>query len=406
MNTRWFIGLASGSSLDGVDAALLEVAGAGLDLTARPVHLLHQPHARDLRNLLLRVLGPGPSDIRQVSLLHRLLGETLAATARQVADRASFSLQQVMGIGCLGQCVWQEPDGRFPSALNLGTAALIAERSGVTTLSDFRSRDLAAGGQGAPLEALADQLLFRHPQESRLLIHLGGTATVTCLPAGGRLSEVVAFEAAPCTLLLDGLIRQLTSGREAFDPGGKHAVQGRCLEPLLERWLAHPYWQRRPPRYLGQRACAEELVDQALDLAKQMNWAMHDVLCSATHLVVRGIATALRRFLPTQRAPDLVLLSGGGVRNGLLWHLLEQQLAGTQVARTDTVGIPAESRKAMAAAVLAALTVDGVPANMPALTGAAGTRLLGSLTPGSPANWGRCVAWMAAQASPPLARAS
>src|SRR5207249_6346100 len=177
------------------------------------------------------------------SLLHRLLGETFAAASRQVADRASFSLQRAQCIGCPGHTVWHDPEGRFPSTLGLGTPAVIAERTGVTTVSDFRSRDVAAGGQGVPLAALVDWLLFRHPQEARLLLHLGGLARVVFLPAGCRATEVVGFEAAPCNILLDALMRQLTGGREAYDHGGKHAVQGRCIETLLHQWLAHPCLQ-------------------------------------------------------------------------------------------------------------------------------------------------------------------
>jgi len=278
--------------------------------------------------------------------------------------------------------------------------AIVAERTGVTTVSDFRSRDLAAGGQGVPLAALPDYLLFRHPQESRVLVHLGGLARIVCLPAGGRPQSVLGFEVGPCNLLLDGLMRQLTGGREEYDSGGKHAVQGHCLEPLLQRWLAHPYLQRRPPKSVPRQGLADEFITQAVQMARQTPCSLHDLLCTATHFVARSITAAWRRFLPDPQPPQYVLLSGGGVRNGLLWHLLEQQLKGTVIDKTDRFGIAAEARKALGFGMLAALTVDGVPANLPGATGAAGSRLLGSLTPGSSANWARCLAWMAAQTAP------
>jgi anhydro-N-acetylmuramic acid kinase len=400
VTSRRIIGLASGSSADGVDAILLEADGAGLDLRPRLLTALHQGYGPDVQNLILRATSPGGIETRQVSLLHRILGETFAAAARQVADRASLSLQKVQCLGCPGHTVWHEPEGRFPSTLGLGMAAVVAERTGVTTVADFRARDLAAGGQGVPLTALVDHLLFRHPEENRVLLHLGGLARIVHLPAGGRLSDVLGCEAGPCNRLLDALMRQLTHGREAFDPGGKHAVQGRCIEPLLERWLGHPYLQRRPPKSLPRHLFGTEFVQQALQLAQQMHWSLHDLLCTATHFVAQGIVGTLRRFLPVERPPDRVLLSGGGVRNGLLWHLLEQQLPGVVLEKTDSAGVPADSRKALGFGVLAALTVDGVPANVPSATGAAGTRLLGSLTPGSSTNWARCLAWMAAQTAP------
>jgi anhydro-N-acetylmuramic acid kinase len=401
MTTRWVIGLASGSAADEVDAALLELDGAGLDLRPRVAGALRQPYGAELRDLIRRASGPEPIEVRQISLLHRLLGESFAAAARAAADRASLSLQMVQCVGCPGHTVSHDAGGRFPSTLALGLAAVVAERCGVTTVSDFRGRDLAAGGLGVPLAALTDYLLFRRPGESRVVLHLGATARVVFLPAGGRRSEVVGFEAGPCNVLLDGLMRRLTGGREAFDAGGKHAVQGRCVEPLLTRWLAHPYLQKRPPKCLSRHAFGDDFVEEAVREAREGGGGLHDLLCTATHFVARGVAASLGRFLPAGRPPDRVLLSGGGVRNGLLWRLLEQQLPGVPLARTDEAGVPADAPKATSFGLLAALTLDGVPANVPASTGAAGARLLGSITPGSSANWARCLAWMASQSAPP-----
>jgi anhydro-N-acetylmuramic acid kinase len=166
---------------------------------------------------------------------------------------------------------------------------------------------------------------------------------------------------------------------------------------LLGGWLAHPYLQRRPPKAAPRNRFGDEFAAAAVQQCRQYGCNLHDLLCTATHFVAQGITTALRRFLPGGRLPDRVLLSGGGVRNGLLWHLLEQQLHGVPLDRTDKVGIPADARKALAFGLMAALTVDGVPTNVPSATGASGSRLLGSLTPGSPTNWARCLAWMAAQ---------
>jgi anhydro-N-acetylmuramic acid kinase len=400
MTTRWIIGLASGSSADGVDAALLETEGVGLDLRARVLLAFQQSYARELREMVRQVGGPAPIDPRKAGLLHRLLGETFAAAARQVADRASMSLQKVQCLGCPGHTAWHEPGGRFPSTLMLGMAAVVAERTGITTISDFHSRDMAAGGQGVPLTALPDYLLFRHAHENRVLVHLGGRARIVYLPANAPPQGVVGFEAGPCNLLLDGLMRQLTGGREEFDPGGKHGVQGCCIEPLLERWLAHPYLQRRPPKSLPRLNCGDEFISQTLHRLDHEQWSLHDLLCTASHFVAHSIGNGLRRFLPENRPVHRVLLSGGGVRNGLLWRLLEEQLPGITLEKTDHHGVPAQARKAMSFGMLAALTVDGVPANVPSATGAAGARLLGNLTPGSSANWARCLAWMAAQTAP------
>jgi anhydro-N-acetylmuramic acid kinase len=274
-------------------------------------------------------------------------------------------------------------------------AAVAAERTGLTTVSDLRARDVVVGGQGFPLTPVVDFLLFQHAQEHRVLLHLGALATLVSLPGGGQLRGVCGFQAAPCNVLLDNLMRQVTGGRECFDAGGKHAVQGRCIEPLLERWLTHPVLQRRPPRGLSRQAFGEEFAAQAVQAARHNNWNLHDLLCTATHFVARAITMSLR-FLT--QLPSRILLSGGGVRNGFLWHLLEQQLA-VPLEKTDVYGIPVQTRKAVAAAGLAALTMDSIPANLPAATGASGARMLGSITPGSAANWARCLSWMSSQAA-------
>ncbi len=399
MPPRWIIGLASGASADEVDAALLEVEGAGLDMRPRLAGSLHQPYGADLKEMIRRLSAPGTCEVREVALLHRLLGESFAAAARAAADQASLSLQEVQVIGCPGHTVWHDGEGRFPSTLPLGMAAVVAERCGVTTVGDFRCRDVAAGGQGVPLAALTDHLLFRSPQEGRVLLHLGGTARVVFLPAGGRPADVIGFEAGPCNLLLDALMRHVTGGRAEFDAGGKHAVQGKCVEALARAWMEHPYFSQRPPKCLPRHVFGEAFAAQALHQARELQAGMHDLLCTATHFVARAVAVSLRRFLPAGRAPDRILLSGGGARNGLLWRLLEQQMPDAPLGRTDAAGVPMGMRKALSFGLLAALTVDGVSGNAPSATGAAGPRLLGSLTPGSSANWARCLAWMAAQLS-------
>jgi anhydro-N-acetylmuramic acid kinase len=233
---RWYIGLSSGSSLAGVDAALVRVEGLGAELCLHLEYFSHMPYARDLRLLLARVHAGAP-DLRALGVLHRVLGEAFASTVRQILEETKRSPTQILAVGCPGHVLWHDPEGRYPATLDVGMAAVVAERTGLTTLSDFHSRDVILGGQGFPLSALLDQRLFHHPGEHRLLLHLGGAASVVSLPAepGPSLRQVMAFQAAPCGWLLDGLMHLLTGGREPFDPGGKYAVQGRCIDPLLQR---------------------------------------------------------------------------------------------------------------------------------------------------------------------------
>jgi anhydro-N-acetylmuramic acid kinase len=398
MSQRWFIGLSSGTSASGIDAALVETRETGLDLRFRLVHSLHHSYSRDLRDMLLRPGSAHSLTLRQIAILHRVLGENSASAARLVAEQAKFPLPRVLCVGFPGHTLWHETEGRYPANLTIGMASAVAERTGLTTVSDFRGRDVVVGGQGFPLTSLVDYLLFRDRREHRLLIHLGGTASVLSMPAGIDTRQVIGFQAAPCTILLDGLMRLLTGGREPYDAGGKHAVQGCCIEPLVERWLGHPWLQKKPPKSLSRQDFGEEFLNQGVQMARHLHRPLHDVLCSAAHFVARAIVGAVRRFIPLPA--DRVLLSGGGVRNGLLWSLLANHLAPVPLEKIDAHGYPAESRKAIAYAGLAALAMDGVPANLPGATGASGPRLLGHFTPGTSANWSQCLAWMAAQATP------
>ncbi|MCI0642850.1 MAG: anhydro-N-acetylmuramic acid kinase [Gemmataceae bacterium] len=398
MSRRWFVGLSSGSSLNGVDVALIETEGTGLDLRLRLKHFHQHSFSRDVREFLWRMVNSGQADLRQLAVLHRVLGETYAFAADHAIETAKVPRTYFYAVGLSDHMLWHETEGRFPSTLCLGMVSVLAEKLGLTVASDFRSRDVVSGGQGFPLTSQVDHLLFQSPTEQRVLVHLGGMASVLWLPRGGGLRDLVGFQTTPCTVLLDGFMRLLTGGREVCDQGGKHAVQGCCIEPLVERWLAHPLLQKKPPKSMNRAEFGEVFLEQAVQQAKQLGRNLHDVLCSATHFVVRAVVQAVQRFLPA--VPDRILLSGGGVRNGFLWRLIEQHVSPTPVEKIDAYGIPAEARKATAFAGLAALTLDGVPTNVPSVTGAVGARILGSLTPGNSGNWARCLAWMHAQTAP------
>lgn len=400
MTRRWHIGLSSGSSLFGVDAALVRSEGIGADLSLRLEYFLHVPFSNELRELLWRVTASSMPEVKHLGTLHRVLGETHALAARQLLEQSRQPAQQIMGIGCPGLSLWHDAEGRYPSTLQLGMTGVLAERTGLTTLSDFSSRDIALGGRGAPMTALVDALVFQQPQEHRVLVRLGSVASVVSLPAqlGPNGRNVIGFQAAPCTMLLDGLMRLLTNGREPFDAGGKHAVQGRCLEPLLERWMQNHFFHERPPKCVPRPEFGPDFLNRAVEQAKRVNGNLHDVLCTMTHFAAHALAHAIQSYLPT--APTRVLLSGRGVRNGFLWHLLEQKLRPIPLEKTDAHGIVAEACQAVAYAGLAALTMDGVPSNLPSVTGASGPRLQGQFTPGSTANWARCLTWMARQSVP------
>ncbi len=401
---RGFIGVASGSGGEGADAILVETTGVGLQLSARVIHHLRRPHPRGTRDLLSRSFhGARSFPIGELPILHHLIAESEVDAVRQLAARERIDLARITALGRLGPILWHDANSRQPTTLEVGLSSLIAERTGLTIFSEFRERDVAAGGQGMPIAALADWVFFRHPAKRRILVHFGSVTSIVVIPAGAKPQDVVAFETGPGTRLLDAVIREGSRGKESFDVGGKHAVQGRCFENLSASWLEHPYFAQRPPKSMPRSEFGPEWIARAASAVARENGSIEDLLCTLTHFVAACVVTALRS-LPHRDEGDLQLwLSGGGSRNGLLWRLLEQELPGAVVHRLDDLGVPSQGRQAAEAAVLAAFAMDGVPAGSAGTTGEVG-RLLGRITPGEPRNWSRCLNWMVEKNAAELTR--
>ncbi len=385
---RTLIGLSVGSGLEGVDATVVRVEGLGLDLVPRVVpagRFAFPPAVRDVIRASLAVPASLPPEFL------RAVADTAVFAARQALSKAAASPRDTFALGLL------EP-ARPPAPLPIHwpeVAQYVAEQTGVTVLHGFADRDRAAGGTASSLTAAADFLLFRGP-ETRLLVHLGAVATVLLVPTNGSVTAAFGFEAGPGNQLLDAVLFHGSRGKEHTDAGGKRAVQGRCLEPLLARWTSHPHLTRVPPKAVHPEAFGRSFLLAAFDAARQLTAGLPDLLCTATHLAARAIGDACRLPCMKPDTPRRVLLTGGGVRNGFLWQLVAQQFSGA-VERADAVDVSALSRGAAAAAVLAALMCDGVPGNLAVLTGATGGRLLGHIAPGDGRNWARCAAWLADQ---------
>ncbi len=406
MSQRFLIGVSASRGAGGVDAALVQADGVGVHASLRIKHLTHLSHGRELRELIHRATNTQSPELRHLGTLHRVLGESYALTVKQLIDQSRVAPNLLACIGCLSHTIWHDGDGKYPTTMLLGMPDVLAERTGLTVISDFASKDLALGGLGVPLEAFVDARYLRGDDESRAVLHLGSIASLVYLPSRRALHDraILGFHAAPGTMLLDGLMRILTNGKETCDIGGKHAVQGRCIESLVERWLQNHYLQKPSPKCLPVGEFGSEFLNRAIQQANREGGTLHDVLCTMTHFIARAIVDAVERLLPAR--PDRILVTGRGTRNGLLWHLLEQKLLPSPMEHTDSLGLPAESYGAFSAAALAGMTLDGVPASITSATGASGQRILGSIAPGSPANWARCLAWMSRCASQPQSAAA
>lgn len=376
----------SGTSLDGIDAALVEVEGASEDdVSARLVHAVTLPYDEARREAIHAAIVAGTAEA--LCGLHAELGEWLAEAALRVCAEAEVGLHSVDAIGSHGQTVWHRP----PSAenrgatLQLGDPATIAERTGRPVVSDFRARDVAAGGQGAPLVPWVDRLLFSDARGPRALQNIGGIGNVTRVPARGSDEPVFAFDTGPGNALIDAAVELATGGRHAFDRDGALAARGEVDDALLADLLRHPYFSAPPPKSTGReefgRPFVARLVEAVLPEGDR-DWL--DLVATLTELTARTIAGAYARWI-TPRGVREVVVTGGGARNPTLVGRLRALLDPLPVVDGGTLGIDPDAKEAVAFALLAWAHLRGIAANVPEATGAAGPRVLGSLTPGAPA---------------------
>ncbi|MFJ5547602.1 anhydro-N-acetylmuramic acid kinase [Streptomyces sp. NPDC093225] len=388
------IGLMSGTSYDAVDAAAADLAVDGGTLRLTPLGALSRPYPADLEAALVRALPPGAVTMADVCRLDTGIGRAFADVA-VLADRELCGGAAEL-IASHGQTVyhWADPDGRVHGTLQLGQPAWIAEASGLPVAADFRPRDVAAGGQGAPLVGLVDRMWLRGRPGRPVALNIGGIANITAVrPAGGTAGGhgadgdgspraggsgdgTVAFDTGPGNALIDAAVRELTDGRRDHDEDGRLAAAGAVHEPLLRHLLAEPYYRLPAPRTTGKELFNGGYLRAALHAAG-LDGPDRDVVATLTLLTARTIADAVRPLGATE-----VVASGGGVRNPVLMDRLRRELPGVPVRESDGLGLPAQAKEAYAFAVLGFLTALGLPGNAPACTGAAGPRVLGSLTPG------------------------
>lgn len=381
------VGLMSGTSVDGLDAALLEIDGSARDATWSLLAFRSEPYS-DRRRAQIRECIERGSPAR-LSRLHVDLGEWMAEAALALLEQAGVPAGDVRAIGSHGHTVWHIPpaSGYRGATLQLGDPATIAERTGIAVVADLRMRDMAVGGQGAPLVPFADRILFALPRRRRALQNLGGIGNVTWLPERDSGYEVLAFDTGPANTLLDLAAERATHGRLRCDVDGELARQGTVDEPLVARLMTDPFFNQEPPRSTGRERFGKAFLDAVIAERPQatvQHWA--DLLATLTQFTARSVGDAYRRWL-LPRGVDEVVLTGGGRHNTELVRRITSELAPIPVAAPETLGLDPDAREAAAFAVLAWAHVLGVAGNVPAATGAAAPRVLGSLTP---AAGGRC----------------
>ena len=369
-----YVGLMSGTSLDGISAAVARFAPNGDGFDTELVAFVVTPYTDEQRERLRRSLVS--SSTAEYCRLGFDLGEWLARAAVAVLAEAGLPRDEIRAIGSHGQTLWHEPGH---STWQIGEAAVIAERTGVAVVSDFRVRDVAAHGQGAPLVPIADALLFGGGRW-RALQNIGGIGNVTVVPPNGDLRAVRAFDTGPGVAVIDGVVRRLAPGM-SYDVDGKLASSGTVVDDVVTELLKHPYFDAEPPKSTGRELFDAAYVDRLVSRCREVRPACTtaDIVATATALTARSIAHAYRRFLP--EPVEEVLVSGGGAKNPALVAMLRAALEDWTIVDFAERYFDGEAKEAVAFALLAHLHMEGKPGNVPSATGAKGTRVLGKFTP-------------------------
>jgi len=375
------VGLMSGTSADGVDAAVVEIYGRKVRLLA--FEMFAYPAA--LRRQILGLCRPESARLDDICHYNFVLGEVFADAVVKLCSKSGISLGSIDLIGSHGQTIYHQPRGKrygrkpIRSTLQIGEPSVIAQRTGVTTVADFRPRDMAAGGEGAPLVPYADYVLFKHDKLTRAVQNIGGVANVTFLPGGCKQDDIIAFDTGPGNMVIDGIVHLITDGRKRFDAGGKMAARGTVDKRLLDELLRHPFFRRRPPKSTGREEFGADFADRIYRQAGKKGLADVDIVATVTALTAKSIAQAYCRFGAAM--PDELILCGGGSHNRTLVEMLHAELPRVKMLSADDFGISVDAKEAVSFAILAWATVKGMASNVPTATGAELPVILGKIIP-------------------------
>jgi anhydro-N-acetylmuramic acid kinase len=383
---RLAVGLMSGTSMDGIDAALVRLAGPAEQPRARLLAFVTLPYPPEVRRWILHVATGDPASAGEISQLNFLLGEFFAKAALRVCRAAHVLSRRVSVIGSHGQTIYHQGRPELilghkaalgPNTLQIAEPAVIAERTGAPVVADFRTADVAAGGQGAPLVPMVDYLLLRDAVKGTVALNIGGIANVAVIPAKAKPVDVFGFDTGPGNMVSDALVRLFTNEREHYDSGGRVAALGKVNESILADALDHPFFLQPPPKSAGREQFGRAFVERYFRSRRRARF--EDLLRTSLELTARTIAGALARFVFPQVKIHRLIVSGGGAHNRLLVKRLAEMLPHLTVELSSRYGLPVDAKEAIAFAVLADRTLHGLPGNLPRVTGARRAVVLGKI---------------------------
>jgi anhydro-N-acetylmuramic acid kinase len=384
--TMRVLGMMSGTSADGIDVALARISGKPPALSARFEFHHFTPFREQVRTAILRLANGGASTTADLSDLNFALGEEFARAAIEACKKWRIPLHGVSLIGSHGQTVFHlgsparfQGKLRSASTLQIGDISVIAERTGVATIGDFRTADMAAGGQGAPLVPFLDYLLYRDAQRGRATLNIGGIANVTVIPARARAEDVFAFDTGPGNMIVDALVDWSTHGKATYDRDARMALSGRTIQELLARLMREPYLRKKPPKSTGRELFGQAYARDLIAWGNRIHAVPADLVRTATMFTPLSIADAFQRLILSQAEVHELIVTGGGAKNPMVMAQLAASLPGITILPASRFGVPSEAKEAFAFALLAYESYHGRPDNLPSATGAKHPVVLGKL---------------------------
>jgi anhydro-N-acetylmuramic acid kinase len=380
------LGLMSGTSADGIDVALARISGAPPNLNAKLLGHTSVKFPAAVRKEILRVAEQQSISAGELSQLNFRLGAIFAVATLTACRRFKVSPRRIALIGSHGQTIFHQgrPSNYFgrpvASTLQIGEPSVIAARTGITTVADFRPADMALGGQGAPLVPYADYLLYRHSTLGRVSLNLGGIANITVIPRSAKPSQVLAFDTGPANMLIDALVQHFTRGRKRFDKDAQLAQSGRSIPVLLNELMKDPYLKLAPPKSTGREYYGRAYTQKLLALGRRHGAKPADLVRAATIFTALSLVDALNRLVLCKTKIHQLIVSGGGAHNPLILAQLSAALPGIEILPSSQLGIPEDAKEAFAFALLAYETFHQRPSNLPSATGARSPAILGKIS--------------------------
>ena len=378
------IGLMSGTSADGVDAVLVEITGHGINTRVRQLAFVSPPYTEEVRERILRIAAGDFGGSKELCLMNVLLGELFADACEMLCKEAGVALSDIDLIGTHGQTLYHVPIaeeylGRpIRATYQIGEPSVLVERIGAITVSDFRVRDMAAGGLGAPLVPYTEYILYSDPSCNVGLQNIGGIGNITVLPAGGKLEDLTAFDTGPGNMMIDNVIARITNGRLRYDDGGKMAASGHVSEALLSELMKDPYLSVKPPKTTGREYYGNDYVDRIMAMGASLGLSGEDILATVTMFTASCIAHSANHLCPIR--PDRLIIGGGGSLNHTLMQDIRLCLPNVEVMTNEDLGFDSAAKEAVAFALLANECIHSVCNNAPAATGAQHPVIMGKIS--------------------------